>query len=204
MVDYRLTPEHPYPAALDDCVHAFRWLTDIQYGYKPHQIVVVGDSCGGGLSATVPLKIARNGWKGAGAAVSLSPWYDCVSQESASLKTNMGKDALGSTDNLHVLEKMCTDEGKAAKADDPLISALYASDEELKKLPPTYISCGGCDMLLDDGTRFAEKLKKVGVDHVLKVAEGEQHVFEFKAGRDDVANASIKAIGEWVRKKIGS
>ncbi|KAK3661603.1 hypothetical protein LTR56_000091 [Elasticomyces elasticus] len=176
MIDYRLTPEHPAPAAVDDCVSGYRWLLD--QGFEAKKIVIIGDSCGGGLATTVPLKAIRDGLPSPGAAVALSPWTDVQCETSPSLTSEPMHDVLG--------------------------AKVYASDEELKTLPPHWISIAGYDMLRDDGTRMAERLQKAGVETVVKTAEGMQHVFEFMAGRAPEADASIKAIGEWVRKQIGS
>ncbi|KAH9825727.1 Steryl acetyl hydrolase [Teratosphaeria destructans] len=197
MVDYRMTPEHAYPAALDDCVAAYKWLLD--QGYSNKNIVVAGDSCGGGLSATVPLKLNLEGVAPPAASVALSPWYDVVCQDSESLRTNEKKDALSAP---HAFADMYVADG--AKKEDPLISPIYASIDDLKRLPPTWISAAGDDGLRDDAVRFAEKLKEADVEHVLEVAEGQQHVFEFMAGKAPEADESLRKIGEWVRKKIGS
>lgn len=201
MVDYRMTPEHPYPAAINDCVAAYKWLLD--QGFEAKHIVTMGDSCGGGLATAVPLKAISEDLPAPGAAVALSPWYDAVGQDSESIRTNAKNDVLSTPETLALLrERYVT----AAGADprDPFISPIYASDTELSKMPPHWISCAGHDALLNDGTRMAEKLDKAGVETVLKVHESMQHVFEFMAGRAPESTQSVKEIGEWVRKKIGS
>ncbi|KAK5768742.1 hypothetical protein LTS12_001168 [Elasticomyces elasticus] len=201
MIDYRLTPEHPAPAAVDDCVSGYRWLLD--QGFEAKKIVIIGDSCGGGLATTVPLKAIRDGLPSPGAAVALSPWTDVQCETSPSLTSEPMHDVLGAKgmDGMYTIrDRYC----KGSNPTDPIISPVYASDEELKTLPPHWISIAGYDMLRDDGTRMAERLQKAGVETVVKTAEGMQHVFEFMAGRAPEADASIKAIGEWVRKQIGS
>ncbi|EMC93385.1 hypothetical protein BAUCODRAFT_239045 [Baudoinia panamericana UAMH 10762] len=200
MVDYRLAPESPFPAAIDDCVNAYRWLLD--QGFEGKHIVTAGDSCGGGLATSVPLKIARDGLPAPGAAVSLSPWYDTVGQTSESLKTNADNDVLNTVENMAKLRERYTKNG--ADPNDPLISALYAADNELSGLPPHWISAAGYDMLRSDSTRMANKLKQAGVEVILKVHDAQQHVFEFMAGRAPEADQSIDEIGKWVRGKIGS
>ena len=94
--------------------------------------------------------------------------------------------------------------GTGTSSKDPLVSPLFASDEDTKKLPPTWISIAGHDMLRDHGERMAEKLKKAGVEVVAVVHEQQQHVMEFMAGRAPEADDSIARIGEWVRKKVGT
>ncbi|KAK5738337.1 hypothetical protein LTR17_006056 [Elasticomyces elasticus] len=198
---YRLTPEHSAPAALDDCVSGYRWLLD--QGFEAKKIVIIGDSCGGGLATTVPLKAIRDGLPSPGAAVALSPWTDVQCETSPSLTSEPMHDVLGAKgmDGMYTIrDRYC----KGSNPTDPVISPVYASDEELKTLPPHWISIAGYDMLRDDGTRMAERLQKAGVETVVKTAEGMQHVFEFMAGRAPEADDSIKAIGEWVRKQIGS
>ncbi|KAK1822293.1 hypothetical protein LTR12_003233 [Friedmanniomyces endolithicus] len=205
MIDYRLTPEHPFPAALEDCVAGYRYLLD--QGFEAKNIVTIGDSCGGGLATTVPLKAVREGLPAPGAVVALSPWFDVECQESPSLHISGETDALGPMEGMYVIrDRYCGKKGSAGAVDprDPTISAVYAGEEELKKLPPHWISCAGDDMLRDDGTRMAERLEKAGVETVVKTHEGMQHVFEFMAGKAPEADQSVKEIGEWVRKKIGS
>ncbi|KAK3675423.1 hypothetical protein LTR78_004506 [Recurvomyces mirabilis] len=198
MVDYRLTPEHPYPAALDDCVAAYEWL--IKQGFEGKNVITCGDSCGGGLTTTVSLKVLRDSLPRPGAAISLSPWYDVACKDSPSL-TKAKNDALGTMEGMYkIRDRYCV----GVDPSDPLISATSASTEELSKLQPHWISCAGYDMLLDDGVRMAEKLQKAGVETVLKVQPEMQHVFEFMAGRAPESDASIKEIGAWVRKTVGS
>ena len=201
MIDYRLTPENPYPAALDDCVAGYKWLID--QGFEAKHIVAIGDSCGGGLATTVPLKAIRAGLPAPAAAVALSPWFDVKCETSPSLTTTT--DVLSDMPSMYkIRDRYCGANGSVADPEDPLISPIFASEEELAKLPPHWISCAGDDMLLDDGTRMAQKLQKAGVETVLKVHPGMQHVFEFAAGRMPEAIASVNDIGQWVRKKIGS
>ncbi|KAK5117649.1 hypothetical protein LTR62_005072 [Meristemomyces frigidus] len=198
MVDYRLTPEHAYPAALDDCVAAYKWL--LHQGFEGKNIITMGDSCGGGLTTTASLKVIRDGLPPPGAAVSLSPWYDVVCKDSPSL-TKAKNDVLGTMEGMYkIRDRYCVGVDPA----EPLISALYARDDELSKLQPHWISCAGDDMLLDDGIRMAERLQKSGVETVLKVHDGMQHVFEFMAGRAPESDASVREIGQWVRKTVGS
>ncbi|KAK4505753.1 hypothetical protein PRZ48_003718 [Zasmidium cellare] len=196
-VDYRLAPENPYPAGIDDCVNAYKFL--LEQGFKPEHIVVAGDSCGGGLSASVPLSAQKQGLPLPGAVVSLSPSYD-LTNDLESMKTNNDVDVLQSEAFVAMLGDRFTNGDQALKKD-PIVSPLYA---DLDGLPPHWISCGGYDMLLDSGKKFAEKAKAAGVEVVLEIHEGQQHVMEFMAGKAPEANESIRRIGEWVQGKIGS
>ena len=195
-IDYRLTPEHPFPVPLDDCVDAYKWLLD--QGYKAEHIVVAGDSCGGGLSASVPLSAVERGLPNPGAAVSLSPWYD-LTGGGESFTSNLEKDVLSTPEAVELNTVRYLAGGTSREH--PLVSPIFA---DLSGLPPTWISCCGDDVLRDQGVLLAEKAKKQGVEIVLEVHEGQQHVMEFMAGKAPEATESLKRIGEWVRKKIGS
>ena len=195
-VDYRLTPEHPYPASLDDCVAAYRWLLD--QGFPATNIVTAGDSCGGSLATCVPLAAMKGGLPKPAAAVSLSPSYD-LTGGGESIKTNAKNDVLQTEEFIDMLAERYT--AGAVSRTDPLVSPTFA---DLKDLPPHWISCGGYDMLRDQGVDFGEKARKAGVEVVVEVHEGQQHVMEFMAGKAPEADESIRRIGEWVRKKIGS
>jgi epsilon-lactone hydrolase len=195
-VDYRLTPEHAFPVPLDDCVAAYKWLLD--QGYEAKNIVVAGDSCGGCLSAAVPLAAKERGLPLPGAAVSLSPSYDATSGGD-SFETNKDNDVLNTKEFCDFNSDRYVVGGTSKKH--PLVSPIFA---DLAGLPPTWISVAGYDMLRDQGTAFAEKAKKAGVEIVVEIHEGQQHVMEFMAGKAPEADESLKRIGEWVRKKIGT
>lgn len=198
-VDYRLTPETTYPASLEDCVTAYEWL--LHQGFKPEHIITCGDSCGGGLSTAVSLITTQRGLPKPAAAVSLSPWYD-LTMSGESMRTNDQNDVLNS---WSLLMKLALKYAVGAlDPKNPLVSPLFASEQQLKALPPHWISACGYDQLLDDAIRFAERAKKAGVDVVLEVHEGQQHVMEFMAGKAPEADESIRKIGEWVKAKIGS
>lgn len=197
-MDYRLTPENTYPDPLDDCVAAYHWLLD--QGFEAKHIVTAGDSCGGSLSTVVPMAAIRKGLPKPAAAVSLSPWYD-LTGSGESMNTNETNDVLNTKPFVAEIARRYTIN---AKKEDPLISPIFASEEELRELPPHWISAGGYDMLVDNATRFAEKAGKAGVEVVLEVHDGQQHVMEFMAGKAPEADESIRKIGAWIKQKIGS
>ena len=196
-IDYRMVPEHPFPAPLDDCVSAYKYLLD--QGYAPGSIVLAGDSCGGGLVAAVPLEARKRGLPLPGASVALSPWMD-LTLESESLETNKKLDVLGTKEFVNNLADLYTNGDKELRKN-PVISPLYG---DLEGLNPIWISAAGYDTLLDDAVRFYEKAKKAGVDVQFVKHEGQQHVFEFMAGKAPEAIQSFNDIGEWVKTKIGS
>lgn len=197
---YRLTPEHSHPAALDDCIAVYHHLTTT-LNIPGQNIILIGDSCGGGLASALPLALARKGLPKPGAVVSLSPWYDHTNA-GPSREYNAEKDAMTSLDFSNELAVRNT--AGRTPLTDPLISPLFAGEEELRAaMPPHWISVAGDDTLRCDGEMMAEKLRGLGVEAELRVGEGMQHVFEFMAGRAPEADESVGAIGKWVRGKMG-
>ena len=198
-VNYRRSPENKYPAALDDCVAGYQHLRE--HGFD--KIVVAGDSCGGGLSASVPLALLKQGLPMPVASISLSPCYDQTNFAGGTMDSNEEKDVLNTKPFVKMLASRYVD-GSGASMDDPLISPLLAPDDDLKDMPPHWISVAGNDMLADHGTRMADRLKKVGVEVLVEVHDGLQHVFEFGAGKVPESDESLKRIGEWVKGKFAS
>lgn len=189
---------------MDDCITAYKYLlTDLKY--QADKIVVSGDSCGGGLSTTIPLALISQGLPLPAASVSLSPWYDLTNTDSGTMDSNSENDVLNTKPFIQMLIKYYVDGNTVgAKADHPLISPLFASDEDLAKVPPHWISVGGYDMLRDHGERMAARLKGLGVETILEVHEEQQHVMEFMAGKAPEANKSLEDIGKWVKTKVGA
>lgn len=200
-VDYRLTPEHPHPAALDDCIRGYKYLLGA-LNLCPHQIVICGDSCGGGLASAVPIALSRQGFNKPAATVALSPWYDHTNS-GITRKTNADKDAMTSLPFSNKLAARYN--ADKTPIDDPLISPLFASKDEIKEaMPPHWISVAGDDTLRCDGEEMAKKLQEAGVEARLEVGEGMQHVFEFMAGKAPEADESLENIGRWVREKLST
>lgn len=195
--DYRLAPEHKYPAALDDCVAVYEYILKKEK-YTAANIVVAGDSIGGALSAIVPLAALKKGLPLPLGCLSLSPAYDWTTYEGGSMDSNKDNDVLNTVPFMKQIIKNYV-EGSGANYEDPAISPLLATDNDLSKLPSTWITVGGHDMLRDQGEKFAARLEKLGVPVHLEVYEGQQHVFEFTAGKSSEAIESFKKIGSWVR-----
>ena len=167
LYDYRLAPEHPFPAAMQDTLVAYRWLQDQKV--LPENIIIVGESAGGGLCLASLLAIRDEGLPLPAAGVALSPWTD-LTCSGASYRTNAKKDisALGSWEvwgSYYVGSNDPTN---------PWISPLYG---DLHGLPPVLIVVGDHEILLDDSRQFAEKAKAAGVDVTLRVWKGMVHCF---------------------------
>lgn len=196
LIDYRLAPEHAFPAAMDDASAAYKWLQ--QQGFKGKQIVTMGDSAGGNMAVTAALKARLDGMEGPVAAVSLSPWFDLEAGKSTSgsMKTNETKDKLvhGST-----LDFMAQTYLQGASPKDPMASPLYS--EDLKGLPPVYIAVSKDETLYDDSVKFAELARKAGVEIEMEEVVGQQHVHEFMAGKHAEADKTIANVGRWLQSK---
>jgi monoterpene epsilon-lactone hydrolase len=189
---YRLCPEHPLSASLEDALTAFRWL--VQKLGSADRIVVVGESAGGGLALRLLVALRDAGDPLPAAAVVLSPWTD-LAMTGASVESNAGSEAIFSHAFLDQTMK-----NLAGLADfrDPLISPLYA---DLSGLPPLLIHVSGDEVLRDDSVRFAERARSAGVDVTLKVFRGLWHVFHMQSNLPE-ARGAVKEIGEFTRKHL--
>ncbi|MCO5249123.1 MAG: alpha/beta hydrolase, partial [Chitinophagales bacterium] len=189
-VTYRKAPEDPFPAALEDAKTVYQQLLDD--GYK--NIIVSGDSAGGGLSLALTMELIREKKPLPHALVLLSPWTDLTSSGD-SVKRKAAVDPLIGPELLEVFaEKYAA--GQAL--DNPLISPLFG---DFHNFPPTLIQVGTDEVLLDDSVRLAKKMKDRGVSVELEIWENMMHVFQWLAGLTPEANNAIKDIGEFVNKQ---
>ncbi len=192
-VDYRLAPEHPHPAAVNDAVTAYQWL--LAQGIKPQAIAIAGDSAGGGLCLATALKLRDMGLPLPAALVPISPWTD-MEGAGESMKTRVAHDMIVSPLAITQLSGVFLQGGSTR---DPYASPLYA---DLKGLPPIYIQVGDEEVLLDDSVRFADLAKKAGVDITLEIFPEMQHVFQIGAGMLPEADAAIAKIGAWLKSRL--
>lgn len=169
-VDYRVAPENPYPAALEDAIFAFNWL--LKAGWQADEIVVAGDSAGGGLAMALCMYLKNQNRKLPAGIIAMSPWTD-LTQSGASYTFNYEKDPLfGNTrDSLIYNKDYIRDEDPT----NPYISPLYGN---FTGFPPMLIQVGSYEMLLSDSELVAEKAKRAGVKVRLSVYEGMFHVFQ--------------------------
>lgn len=184
-MDYRLAPEHPFPAGLEDAVAGYQWLLDS--GVKSEHIVIAGDSAGGGLTVATLLALRDRGIALPAAALCFSPWVDLLG-EGASMSTRAEVDPMVQKDALLWYTGLYMAGGDPK---DPLASPLYA---DLSGLPPTLIQVGDAETLLDDSTRLAERMKAAGVEVELEVWDRMIHVWQIFApilseGREAIAKA---------------
>ena len=195
VLDYRLAPEHPHPAPVEDAVTAYRWL--LEQGIRPQHIATCGDSAGGGLCTAMVVKLRDEGDPLPAAIMPLSPWYD-MEMQGETLDTRRDKDLLVQREILQSMAS--TFLGEAASPTDPLANPLYA---DLTGLPPILIQVGDNETLLDDAQRFAARAREKGVDVTVEVYPEMQHVFQFLAGRAPEGDDAVERLGQWVRPRLG-
>ena len=191
--DYRLAPEHPFPAALQDATAAYRWL--LQQGHSPHQVVIGGDSAGGGLALAAATALRDAADPLPAAIVCLSPWCD-LALSGDSLTTRAGADPLLSGETCTVWATWYAGPHDPAS---PLISPLNA---DLRGLPPMLIQVCDREILLSDSIRLAERAARAGVQATLEVWDGLWHVWHFYAGLVPEAQQATDRIGAFVRAHI--
>ncbi len=195
-LDYRLGPEHPFPAAVDDGVAAAAAL--VAEGIPITGIALAGDSAGGGLVMAVLLARRRTGSELPAAAVCFSPWVD-LTQSSDSYARLADVDPLVSKDNLDVMAAAYL--GPADPRDE-LASPLFAAD--FAGLPPVLIEVGEHEVLLGDATALADRLRADGVDTDVTVWPEMIHVFQaFPGPLVPEADASIERAGLFLRGCLG-
>ncbi|MET1072916.1 MAG: alpha/beta hydrolase [Umezawaea sp.] len=193
--DFRLAPEHPFPAQLDDAVAAYEWL--LANGFEAGNIATAGDSAGGNLATSTVLRLRDEGRPVPAAIVAMSPWYDLEATE-GTLDTNAATDAFLSRPLIQGLSAMFL--GPDGSAQDPLANPLHADPAGL---PPVYLSAGGDEALLDNAQRFAALARAAGVDATLEVVPGMQHVHPVMAGRAPEADRTLTTIASWLRPLLG-
>jgi monoterpene epsilon-lactone hydrolase len=193
-VGYRLAPEHPFPAAVEDALTAYRWLTG-PGAEDPSRVVVAGDSAGGGLSAALLLALRDAGDPLPAGAYLISPWTDLASTGD-SIKTRASVDPMIDPSETERVTSYYVPDGDVRN---PLVSPLYA---DLTGLPPLLVHVGDAEVLLDDAVRFASRAREAGVAVESEVWPEAFHVFQMLAGLLPEADEAIAQAGEWMEKRL--
>ena len=188
-IDYRLAPENPFPAAVEDATKSYRWL--LSQGNDARKIVVAGDSAGGGLTLALLATLGTAGYPMPAAAVLLSPWTD-LEGTGRSMTSNAGKDQTIEANDLGLMAKLYL--GKTDPKN-PLASPLHA---DFRGFPPLLIQVGEAEALLDDSIRVAERAEATGVNVYLEVWPGMVHVWQIYAKLLPEGQRAIEKIGTFI------
>jgi monoterpene epsilon-lactone hydrolase len=194
IIDYRLAPEHPFPAAVEDSIRAFRALVD--EGFSNEQIVIGGDSSGGGLALQTLISLRDSASPLPQAAFFLSPMIDWVHFDGLSYETRTGKDPM-------LTPSMCRYSASCYVADnDPSTPLLSPVRMNLSGLPPMLIHVGDREILFSDATILAEKARKADVDVTFRIWQGLWHGFHASANVVPEARQAINELGLFVRDHV--
>jgi acetyl esterase/lipase len=194
-VDYRLAPEHPYPAAIDDALAAYEAL--LHDGTAPSGIAFAGDSAGGGLAIATLVNARDHGLPLPAAAFVMSPYAD-LTLAGATMETKREADPLMSPQALHA---RVTDYTSGQDAALGLISPIFA---ELSGLPPLIIQAGTHEVLLDDAIRLAQQAATADVEVTLDITPRVPHVFQVYYQMLDEAAAALDRAGQFLSARLAS
>lgn len=194
-LDYRLAPEHPFPAAIEDATKAYRWL--LAQGFDPGHIAIAGDSAGGGLTMATLLSLRDQGVPLPAAGVLISPWADLTGSADA-VTSRAASDPMVKGDGLFSLADKYLN---GADAKNPLASPVFA---DLTGLPPLLIHVGGREILYDDSITLAANARKANVPVALVDEPELFHVWHAFAPMLDEGQRAVEQIGGWLQGRFAA
>jgi epsilon-lactone hydrolase len=195
-LDYRLAPEHRFPAAIEDAVNGYLWL--LKNGENPARITIGGDSAGGGLTISTLISLRDSGIPLPCSAFCLSPWTD-LTASGESLVTNDKCDSMFYGDGIRKAAPIYLG---GAPATDPLASPIFG---DLSNLPPLFICASSTEVLLDDSLRLAGRAKQCGVEVGLSLWEDLPHAWPVLIGfRLPEAHAAVREIADFMRHRTSA
>ena len=194
LIDYRRAPEHPYPAQIEDAIAAHRWLRE--NGFRPEHTAVAGDSAGGNLAISSVLQMCALNLPLPAAVVAFSPWLD-MEATGSTFESNASSDVFINKAMALMMAGMYL--GQASPTD-PLANPLHAP---LQGFPPAFVTAGDAEVLQDDAHRFVERARKAGADATVHFGSGQQHVYQYMAGRNAEADRSLAAAAAWLSPRLG-
>ncbi|MFL6557158.1 MAG: alpha/beta hydrolase [Bacillus sp. (in: firmicutes)] len=189
--EYRLAPEHPFPAAIEDAVNVYHWL--LEQGYASEDIIFAGDSAGGGLCLATALVLRDQNEQLPAGIVCLSPWVDLTSSGESYQKNGELDPYL----SVRAVKEAVRIYAGTESLDHPLISPVFA---DLTGLPPIMIQSGSHEILQSDALTLADKAKASGVNVSLKVWDGMWHVWQISGDFLPEARRATREIGQFIRR----
>lgn len=192
LLDYRLAPEHPFPAAVNDATAAYRWLLD--QGIAPEKLAVAGDSAGGGLAAATLLALRDADVALPSSAVLISPWVDLAATGN-SLRTRADRDPMIDPQGLDEMVRAYLGDTDPKH---PYASPLY---DDLAGLPPLLVQVGTEEVLFDDGARIAARACEAGVHVTFEPWDEMIHVWHIFAPMLPEGQAAIDRLGAFIRER---
>jgi len=191
--NYRLAPEDPFPAGLEDCLAVYRQLLDSETAAE--KLVIAGDSAGGGMTMAALLSLRDAGDPMPAGCCLLSPWLDLA----ADGESTVTRAALDPWFKVADMSKTAAHYCLKGQIRDPLVSPLYG---EFGGLPPTLIQVGDHEILLSDSTRASEKMTAAGTEVTLQVWPDMWHVFQFFVGKMPESKRAIRDIGTFLKQQL--
>ena len=188
--DYRLAPEHPFPAGIDDCLTSYQWL--LSQGYNANNITLAGDSAGGGLVMATALRIRELNIPAPIALVLISPWSDLTLSSLHSVSDKI--DPLLRWSNLQAGVKAYL------QGQDPSLPLASSSLADLSQLPPMLIQVGSEEIILNDSKKLHQQAQKYKNDCTLSIYENGWHVFQLQAGLLDMSDKAIDEIHQFISR----
>lgn len=188
IIEYRLAPEHPFPAALEDSITAYKWL--LNKGFKPEKIAIGGDSAGGGLTICTLLKLKDDGLPQPLSGFCMSPWVD-LEASSVEIPGHQKYDPFIDAESVKIWGKKYAGENVR----NPLASPIYA---ELSGIAPLLIQVGMSEILLFENRTFYQKALKEGIDIQCEEYKDMVHVFQTFGGFLSEADKAIASIGKFI------
>jgi epsilon-lactone hydrolase len=194
VLDYRRSPEHKFPAQIEDLEKAYHWL--LAQGIRAENIAATGQSIGGNLAVSLALALRNKDAAVPAAILSISPWYD-MELKNETIESNANTDKLLSRRVLEWFRETWLGTGMAWN--DPRVNLLYA---DLTGLPPINVYYGDHELFAGEAIAFADRAKDAGVDVSLSSVPAGQHNFVLGAGRVPEVDEAVKKMGRWLRSKL--
>ncbi len=191
-IEYRLAPEHPFPAALNDSIEAYKWL--LSNGFDPKKIFIGGQSAGGGLAIATMLKLRELNLPLPAGAILMSAWADLTGSGKSIIENQKFEPLIKDG-----LVNMARSYAQKESLNNPLISPIFAN---MKGLPPLLIQAGGIEALVDDSNSLADGAKKAGVEVKLEIYENMTHVFQTFGDDLPESRKAFESINDFVQKLI--